>query len=48
MMAWAGAGIVLTDKAEEHLGLVPNEKDKEELKKMLPNITVVDQQPRNK
>ncbi|KAF2475759.1 uncharacterized protein BDR25DRAFT_300746 [Lindgomyces ingoldianus] len=41
IMAYAGAGMVLSDKAEEFFGLVPTEKDKEELEKVLPKITTV-------
>lgn len=47
-MAWAVAGMVFTDKIEEKLDLVPNDRDQEELKKMLPDVMVVDRQPRNK
>ena len=42
IMAYAGAGIFLSDKAEEKFGFVPTEKDKEELQRSIPTITVVD------
>jgi len=42
IMAYAGAGLFLSDKAEEKLGLTPTEKDKEELRNALPKITTVE------
>jgi len=42
IMAYAGVGLFLSDKAEEKFGLVPTEKDKEELRKAIPTITVVE------
>jgi len=44
VMAYAGLGTYLSDKAEEKLGLVPTDEDKEALKKSLPNITLVDKE----
>ncbi len=41
-MAYAAAGLYLSDKAEEKFGLVPTEKEKEELRLALPKITVVE------
>ena len=41
-MAWAGLGLVLSDKAEEIFGLKPTEKDKEGLKDLLPKVRRVD------
>ena len=41
-MGYAGLGILFSDKAEEKLGLVPSEKDKEELRKMVPKIRRAD------
>ena len=41
-MAYAGVGMFLSDKAEEKLGFVPTEKDKEDLRNAIPKITVVD------
>lgn len=42
IMGYAGAGLYLSDKAEEKLGLVPTEKDKEDLRNALPKISVVE------
>ncbi|KAF2035309.1 hypothetical protein EK21DRAFT_107429 [Setomelanomma holmii] len=42
IMAYAGIGLYLSDKAEEKFGLVPTEKDKEELRNALPKITTVE------
>jgi hypothetical protein len=41
-MAYAGLGMVLSDVAEEKLGLVPTEKDHEDLRKAIPKITTVE------
>lgn len=41
-MAWAGLGLLLSDKAEEVFGLKPTEKDKESLKDVLPRLRRVD------
>ena len=37
-MAWAGLGLLLSDKAEEVFGLKATEKEKEELRGVLPRI----------
>jgi hypothetical protein len=42
VMAYAGAGLFLSDKMEEKLGLTPTEKDREELRNSLPKITTVE------
>jgi hypothetical protein len=42
VMAYAGAGLWISDKAEERLGFTPTEKDREELREALPKITTVD------
>ncbi|KAF2125017.1 hypothetical protein P153DRAFT_389872 [Dothidotthia symphoricarpi CBS 119687] len=42
IMAYAGVGLFLSDKAEEKFGLVPTEKDKEDLRNALPKITTVE------
>ncbi|KAF2242462.1 hypothetical protein BU26DRAFT_571133 [Trematosphaeria pertusa] len=42
IMAYAGLGLVLSDKVEEKLGLVPTEKDKEDLRKAIPKVTPVE------
>lgn len=41
-MAWAGLGLVLSDKAEDFFGLKPTEKDREGLKDLLPKVRRVD------
>ena len=41
-MAYAGLGLLLSDKAEESFGLVPSEQDRERLREIVPRITVVD------
>ena len=46
IMAYAGAGMFLTDKAEEKFGLVPTEKDKEELRRAIPKISTVERPPK--
>lgn len=46
IMAYAGLGMLLTDKAEEKFGLTPTEKDKEELRNVLPKITTVERNNR--
>lgn len=42
IMAYAVGGMWLSDRAEEKLGLVPNEQDKEDLQKMMPKIRTVE------
>lgn len=42
IMAYAGAGLYLSDKAEEKLGLTPSERDREELRKALPKFSTVE------
>ncbi|KAF2731636.1 hypothetical protein EJ04DRAFT_566648 [Polyplosphaeria fusca] len=46
VMAYAGLGLFLSDKAEEKFGLVPTEKDKEDLRKAIPKITAVEKDDR--
>ncbi|KAF6234488.1 hypothetical protein HO173_007113 [Letharia columbiana] len=41
-MAWAGLGLLLSDKAEKFFELKPTEKDKEGLKDLLPRVRRVD------
>ena len=41
-MAWAGFGLVLSNKAEEAFGLTPTEKDRRELEEVLPRVRRVD------
>jgi hypothetical protein len=45
-MAYAGAGMLLSDTVEEKLGLVPTEQDKEQLRTALPTITTVEKEKR--
>jgi hypothetical protein len=42
IMAYAGAGLYLSDKVEERLGLTPTEKDRENLRDAIPKITTVE------
>lgn len=42
MMAYACAGLYLTDKAEEHFGFTPTERDNEELRVAMPRIITVE------
>lgn len=41
-MAWAGIGLLLSDKAEEVWDLKPTEKDRQELDHVLPRVRRVD------
>jgi hypothetical protein len=42
IVAYAGLGLFLSDKAEEKFGLVPTEKDREELKNAMPKIIPIE------
>jgi len=42
IMAYAGAGLYLSDKAEEKFGLTPTEKDRKELREAIPRISPVE------
>ncbi|KAF4126764.1 hypothetical protein GMORB2_0501 [Geosmithia morbida] len=42
IISWGLAGPYLSDAAESRMGLTPSERDKEELDRMTPHITVVD------
>lgn len=46
IMAYAGAGMYLSDKVEEKLGFVPTEQDKKELEDAMPKISVVERRSR--
>jgi len=46
VMAYAGAGLVLSDKAEEKFGLTPTDKDMADLREALPKISTVDRKER--
>lgn len=47
LLAWGTAGLWLSDRAEEKLGLTPSEKDKAELQNLKPRIHVVDKEQRS-
>jgi hypothetical protein len=42
VMGYAAAAMFVTDRVEEKIGLAPTEKDREDLQKAMPRITVVD------
>ncbi|KAF2489264.1 hypothetical protein BU16DRAFT_176640 [Lophium mytilinum] len=42
VVAYAGLGIFLSDVAEQKFDMVPTEKDKEELRSVIPKIRLVD------
>jgi hypothetical protein len=42
IMAYAGAGLYISDKAEEKFGLTPTEKDREELLDAIPKVSTVE------
>ena len=42
ILAWAGIGLLVTDKAEKEFGMQPKESDREKLRELLPKVTVVD------
>jgi hypothetical protein len=42
IIAWGGIGLYLSDRAEEQFGFSPTAKDKEDLERLTPRITVVD------
>jgi hypothetical protein len=42
VMAYATFGLLVTDKAEKTLGMEPSEEDKEELRKAVPRVRVVE------
>lgn len=41
-LAWGTIGIYASDAAEKKFGFEPSEKDRAELKKVVPRITVVE------
>jgi hypothetical protein len=43
-MAYAIFGLTLSDKAEEAFGFKPTEKDKKELREVVPKIHVVEKE----
>jgi len=44
LLAWGTIGLYLSDTAEKKFGFEPSEKEKQELEKVLPRITVVDRE----
>lgn len=42
IMAYAAFGLLVSDKAEEALGLVPTEEDKQRLREAIPRIHTVE------
>jgi hypothetical protein len=42
VMTYAVLGLLVSDEAEKKFGMVPTEKDKEELEKWMPKVTMVD------
>jgi hypothetical protein len=48
IMAYAGLGLFLSDKAEEAFGFVPTEQDKQRLKEAIPKISLVERGEREK
>jgi hypothetical protein len=41
-MTWAAFGLLVTDKTEKALGMEPSEKEREELRKVVPRVRVVE------
>lgn len=48
ILAWGAAGLYISDAAEEKLGYTPTEKDKQELDKWTPHLTVVEREAEEK
>ena len=44
LMGWAGLGILISDQAEKAFGMVPSEKDREELEKVVPRVRFVERE----
>ncbi|EON68284.1 hypothetical protein W97_07542 [Coniosporium apollinis CBS 100218] len=44
IMGYASVALMLSDKAEEALGMAPTERDKEELARAMPKIRTVDKE----
>ncbi|KAA6414620.1 MAG: hypothetical protein FRX48_01370 [Lasallia pustulata] len=47
LMGWAGLGILISDQAEKAFGMVPSEKDREELEKVVPRVRFVEREGGN-
>lgn len=43
-MAYAGLGLLLSDKAEQTFGFTPTEEDKKNLKEAVPRVHMVDRE----
>ncbi|KAF2836064.1 hypothetical protein M501DRAFT_960888 [Patellaria atrata CBS 101060] len=42
VIAWAGIGLMATEKAEKKFGFEPTDQDRKELDRILPKVRVVD------
>jgi len=42
VMAYAGAGLYISDKAEEQFGLTPTEQDREKLRDAIPKVSTIE------
>jgi hypothetical protein len=42
VMAYAGAGLYISDKAEEKFGLTPTEKDQQQLRDVIPKVSTIE------
>lgn len=42
IIGYSGVGILLSNGAERHFGMVPTEEDRERLRKAIPKITTAD------
>lgn len=45
ILAWGAVGLYVSDVAEEKMGYSPTEKDKEELDRWKPHLTMVEKDP---
>lgn len=43
-MGWAGVGILMSDRAEKAFGMVPSEKDRAELERVVPRVRFVERE----
>lgn len=48
LLAWGVVGLLLSERAEQKLGLTPSEEDKAALDRMLPKITVAERDQRKR
>ncbi|KAI4696956.1 uncharacterized protein J4E84_000080 [Alternaria hordeiaustralica] len=42
VMAYAGAGLYISDKAEEKFGLTPTDQDREQLRDVIPKVSTIE------